>query len=97
MLDIKCIVDVTPGSGCLGVAALELGVIYFGICRDATHFTWLGNVLDRAALSYVCQSGTHLYQEDLATSVKELFADMLKDEADDQITDEGIALSEDES
>ena len=96
MLDIKCVVGATPGSGSLGVAAMELGVIYFGICRDVTHFTWLGNVLDRAALTYVCEAGTHLYQEDLATSIKELFSDIMNSE-EDQATDEVIAMSEDEN
>ena len=96
MLDIKCVVDATPGSGSLGIAAMELGVIYFGICRGVTHFTWLGNVRDRAALTYVCEAGTHLYLEDLATSIKELFSDIMNSD-EDQVTDDVIAMSDDDN
>ena len=94
---IKSCVDTSPGSGQLAVACMELGVDYFGICRDATHLAWLGNVLDRAALTYVCEAGAHLYQEDLAEHVKELFAEMLKDGEEDEPTDDVLQSSDDES
>ena len=94
-LTAKCVVDATPGSGTLAVACMELGVQYFGMCRDATHCSWLGNVLDRAALTYVCEAGAHLYQEDLAGTIKELFADMLQN-TEEELSDEILAASEDE-
>ena len=97
-LNIKAVVDVSPGSGTLAVACMEHGADYFGICRDATHLGWLNNVLDRAALTYLCESGTHLYQEDLSAHIKELFGDMLKDNADDAVNDDALASdSEDET
>ena len=94
-LTVKCVVDLTPGSGTLATACMENGCNYFGICRDATHGTWLGNVLDRVALTYVCEAGAHLYQEDLSGTIKELFADMLQN-TEEHLTDEVLAASEDE-
>ena len=94
-LNVKAVVDVSPGSGSLGVACMEAGVQYFGICQNSVHCTWLCNVLDRAALQYVCESGAHLYQEDLAAHVKELFHDMLK-EGEDEENDDAMAMSDDE-
>ena len=94
-LQVTCVVDATPGSGCLAVACMEKGIPYFGMCRDATHLAWLGNVLDRVALSCVCAAGTHLYQEDLAVHVKELFSEMLKN-SEDEVSDEILAMSDDE-
>ena len=69
---------------------------YFGICQSSVHFTWLGNVLDRAALHYVCEAGTHLHQEDLAAHVKELFNDMLQSGEDDEVNDDALAMSDQE-
>ena len=94
-LSVKAVVDVSPGSGSLGVACMEAGVSYFGICQSNVHFTWLGNVLDRAALQYVSEAGTHLYQEDLAAHVKEIFSDMLQTD-EDGINDDALAMSDDE-
>ena len=44
----------------------------------AAHLQWLSNVIDRAALKYIVETGTFLYMEDLATHIKELFADCLE-------------------
>ena len=74
---------------------MEMGCQYFGICRDATHCAWLGNVLDRAALTYVCQAGAHLYQKDLSGTIKELFADILQN-AGENLTDKILAAASDE-
>ena len=74
---------------------MEIGCQYFGICRDATHRTWLAHVLDRAALTYVCQAGAHLYQKDLSGTIKELFADILQN-AGENLTDENLADASDE-
>jgi hypothetical protein len=94
-LNVKCVVDLTPGAGALAIACMDIGIIYFGMCRDATHQSWLSNVLDRAALKFLCKAGAHLYQEDLATHIRELFADVLNGDAE-EVTDEGIAMSDDE-
>jgi hypothetical protein len=50
LLDIKAIVDVSPGSGQLGIAALNLGVSYVGVCCDERHMSLLTNIADRDAL-----------------------------------------------
>ena len=77
-LNIKCIVDLSPGSGILAQCCMSRGITYFGMCGSAAHLQWLSNVLDRAALKYIVESGTFLYMEDLATHIKELFADCLE-------------------
>ena len=77
-LNIKCIVDVSPGSGILAQCCMSRGIPYYGICNSTQHIQWLSNVLDRAALQYIVQSGTDLYMEYLATHIQELFADVLE-------------------
>ncbi len=74
----KIIVDTTP-SQAAAVAAMDLGIQYVALAHNATYLTWLTNAVDRAALKYVCQSGHYLYQEELATHIKEHFADLVED------------------
>ena len=57
---------------------------------------WLNNILDRACLKYLCQAGGYLYQEDLAHHIQEVFTDCFS-EADEEHTDDAIALTDDES
>ena len=95
MINAKCVVDVSPGSGSLALACMEKGLHYFGICRDPVHTGWLSNVLDQAAMKFLSESGSNMYQADLATHIKELFSDMTTG-LDDEITDEVIALTDDE-
>ena len=80
MTDVRadCVVDLSPGSGALATACMQLGIAYLGIVSNATHLSWLTNVLDRAALQYIVESGHVLYQEDLASLVKDMFADLLE-------------------
>jgi hypothetical protein len=80
MTDVKAdvVVDLSPGSGILATACMQLGIPYLGIVSSTTHMSWLTNVLDRAALQYIVQSGHVLYQDDLATLVKDMFADLLE-------------------
>ena len=91
----KAVVDVSPGSGALAQACMELGIPYFGMCANQQHLTWLTNVLDRAALRWICQTGTFLYQEDLATHIQELFADSLKAN-DEDVDDSAVQVTDDE-
>ena len=73
------VVDLTPGSGLLATACMELGIPYLGIVNNTIHLNFLANVLDRASLKYIVQSGHVLYQDDLATLVKNMFADIVED------------------
>ena len=74
----KCVVDVTPGSGSLAEAAMILGIQYCGFVTDPVHMGWLNNVIDRASVRQIVKSGTFLYQEDLAESLKEMFGDVVE-------------------
>lgn len=76
-LDIKCILDLSPGSGSLARAALADGVQYVGVVRNPEHASWLQNVLDRYALELVTKSGTPLFEQDLATCIAEHFQEVL--------------------
>ena len=44
---------------------------------------WLTNVIDRASVRQIVKSGTFLYQEDLAESLKEMFGDVVEAEEED--------------
>ena len=63
--------NLSPGSGSLASACLSQGLVYHGIVGNASHMGWLMNVLDRESLQYICRAGHPLYQEDLATRLKE--------------------------
>lgn len=75
--DLGAVYDLTPGSGALATACLQAGTVYFGAVGNEHHLSWLQNVLDRAALVELVTAGTPLYQEDLATSIKEHFSELL--------------------
>ena len=79
LLDIKAIVDVSPGSGQLGIAALNLGVSYVGVCCDERHMSVLTNIADRDALRSIGESGSAVYQEELSVHIAEHFADVLEE------------------
>ena len=91
------VIDLAGGAGTLGVACMQLGLPYLGMVGHAAHLTWLTNVLDRASLAFICQSGHFLYQEDLATHVKELFSDLIEDDGKDASMDDVIMESEEEA
>lgn len=76
-LDGKAIYDLTPGSGTLARACMELGVQYCGVARSADHMSWLQNVLDRAALLTITTSGTPLFEQDLAECIRNHFSDVV--------------------
>lgn len=76
-LDIKCIIDLSPGSGSLARAALSSGVQYVGVVRSAEHSSWLQNVLDRCSLELMTKTGSPLFEQDLAQCIAEHFQDVL--------------------
>ena len=75
--DIRACFDVSPGSGALAEAALRLGICYVGVTTKAMHAKWLGNVVDRVAMSHMATPGRPCYQKDLAFDVQNYFSDML--------------------
>ena len=95
-LNIKVVVDITPGSGALASACMEAGVPYFGMCINQHHHVWLSNVVDRMSLKYITQSGSELHNDDLASEVTDIFGDILSSfEAEDE-GDEILESGDDE-
>ncbi len=88
----KTVVDLTPSTA-MAEACVELGIPLSGIVASATHLTWLVNTVDRAALRFICKSGSFLFQEELASHIHELFADLV-DTADDTLNDDQIMESD---
>ena len=76
-LDAKAVFDCTPGAGSAGRAAMEMGIVYACMAKNADHNSWLQNVFDRSAMAIVTRSGTPLFEQDLATCVTEHFKDVL--------------------
>ena len=76
--NVKCVFDLSPGSGALAEACMRIGAQYFGVVFEKLHLSWLSNVVDRAALKYITTNGNPLYHEDLATHLKTLFADQIE-------------------
>ena len=75
---------------------MSKGIQYFGMCVSASHLSWLSNVLDRACLKLVVESGSYSYQEDLAEHVKEWVADVLQSFGN-QVDDDTVQVSDDET
>ena len=68
---------------CMRVGATYIGFVYH------THLQWLTNVVDQNSLKYLTESGSFLYQEDLATHVKQLFEELVApDEDENELEDE---------
>jgi hypothetical protein len=76
---VTSVVDLTPGSGQLATACMGKSIPYWGLTRNELHASWLANVLDRWALHFtvLAKADSLLYHVDIATSTKELFADIL--------------------
>ena len=91
-----CVVDLSPGSGALASACMQRGTQYLGLLGSALHMTWLTTVVDRASLKFICESGSYLYQEDLATHLNELFADVV-DPPEDKNLEESICDGEEDA
>ena len=54
-----------------------MGICYVGVTTNTAHTKWLGNVLDRVAMSHVTTPGRPIYNKELANSVMTYFGDML--------------------
>jgi hypothetical protein len=76
-LDAKLVVDLSPGSGSAGRAAMRSGISYVAACRDDTHANWLGNILDREACELIVKSESPLFEQDLAALIRMHFAEIL--------------------
>ena len=90
----KVVVDLSPGSGLLASACLAQGLVYHGVVGNASHMGWLTNVLDRESLQHISRAGHPLYQEDLATHLKELFGEIMESEA--KANDDEICITDSE-
>ena len=84
-------IDLTPGSGALARACLEAGIQYVGICRKAEHASWLINVSNCAAVELVTRTGTALYEQDLASCLKDHFEELIE-----ELHAQDAAMSEEE-
>ena len=78
-LGVGAVVDVAPGSGCKGEAALALGLPYCALALSVTHQRWLHNTFDRAALTHIVSKQSPLYMADLVQHIKKHFEDMLSE------------------
>jgi hypothetical protein len=70
--------------------SLERGIIYAGVCRSATHSSWLVNICDRQALRQMCTKGCALFHQSLITCVNQHFKELLdrlneQDKAEDTV------------
>ena len=72
------VVDLAPGGGVTARACLALGIPWVGLCENKVHADWLGNVLDRWTLDLIVTEGCALYEQDLATLVRNHFSDALQ-------------------
>ena len=92
----KAVFDLTPGSGALARACMELGTNYAGLARSSEHCSWLQNILDRHALRAICTSGGPLFHQDLQQCIQQHFSDVLEqlNEVDKAVSTE---LKEEES
>ena len=85
------VIDLTPGSGALARACLEAGIQYVGVCRKPEQASWLINVLNRAAVECTTRNGTALYEQDLASCLKDHFKELIE-----ELHAQDAAISEDE-
>ena len=90
--------DMTLGSGACVRRCMDLGINYMCIVQSPEHASWLQNVLDRHALQNICKTGQPLFEQDLATCVKDHFQDVLDqlNEADEmEDVDQGEDVEQD--
>ena len=77
-LDASVVVDLSPGSGSVGRAALRLGLQYVACCRTDEHTAFLGHVFDREACEQIVKSQSPLFEQDLSQLVSTHFAEILE-------------------
>ena len=96
-LDVRCVIDTTPGSGVLASACLQEGWPYLGITRNAAQATFLHNRMDRDALAIIAKAGSAMYEEDFAETVRKHFQDIVdQGTAADECAEETDADEEDD-
>ena len=61
------------------MAALNLRVQYVGVATDDRHKSWLRNIIDRAAVRSIAESGSAIYHEELSVHIAEHLADVLEE------------------
>ena len=83
-----CVVDLSPGSGSVGRAALRKGLTYVACCRNGVHAAWVDNILDREACEIAVREGSPLFEQGLASMVRKHFADVLQQLADQREAEE---------
>jgi hypothetical protein len=58
---------------------MSRGSPYFGVTTNEVHQSWLQNVVDRYALSLICEVDKPLYHASLAGHIREYFQDVLEE------------------
>lgn len=76
-IDAKMVIDLSPGSGAAGRAAMRLGISYVAACREEAHASWLANILDREACELIVKTKSPLFEQTLANLIKSHFAEVL--------------------
>ena len=71
------VLDLSPGSGQLGAAAMSLGVPITSFVCDETHAKWLRNLADLTCARLICEKNSHLYQQSLAEALDNFFSEDL--------------------
>ena len=91
-LDVRAVCDVTPGSGVLAHACLLEGWPYVGMVSTSAHSSYMQNRLDRDAVGIISTAESAMYDEDLASLIKDHFSDLVDEfnaaECDDEEEDE---------
>ena len=96
MFNAKSIVDFTPGSGACAAAAMSQGVKYTGFVESEKHLAWLQNIVDTAALRFICMQGEKLYMEDLSELIAKHYQHLLEAPDAEEAAEAEWILSEDE-
>lgn len=78
-LDVDCVLDLSPGSGCAAAAAMAGGVAYAGVTRAEGHMSWLTNVLDHECLRLIADQESVLHEDNLSELVQKHFDDVLRE------------------
>ena len=74
----RSVFDCTPGSGQCARAAMELGLNYTCLAKNAEHSSWLINICDREALRQICETSSPLHLQELAEAIQEHFGEVLE-------------------
>ena len=79
-------IDLSPGTAELAKAVLSAPdhVSYRGFAYDSSHLNLLTNIIDTHALKLVTKEGSLLFQQDLATMVRDLYSDVVAEKAEDE-------------